>query len=326
MMSEKLLLLDGDGVGPYVISSAESVLNVMVDSIEVIHQDIGRSAYDKTGQYLPHETMDALDDCHRVICGPAISPENTKGPIESLMVQLGLFARIRRFKTLAPDLGVEGMDVVLWSSNAMGSEMTEVEDLDGINLNKYVKSTAYNKMMSLALSDVEMRRIAKVTCLTKPDFFPLSSAMYDESFDSLFPADTYETRHMNVKDWMDKVVKHPKDDQCILCVDLYSQLVAGVLGGLTGYNHLAPRCLIGDDYKFYKPCSNHSIEGIPDEYVNPTASILSVAAILRDIGMMDESIAVYKAVSDTYVAGERTPDVGGTLTSSDFTDRVISRL
>jgi len=325
-MSEKVLLLNGDGVGPSVVSSAEQVLQAMADSVEIVHMDIGRSAYEKTGQYLPHDTRDALDECHTVISGPAMSAENTKGPVETLMVQLDLFARVRHYRTIAPDLGVEGMDVVLWSSNAMNSDITEVEDLDGINLNKYVRNTAYNKMMTLALSDVEIRKAKRITCLTKPDFFPISSAMFDETFSSLFPSDVYETRKLNVKDWVAHVVKNPLADDCVLCVDLYSQLVAGVLGGLTGYDHLAPRCLIGDDYKFYKPCSLPTFPDVPNEYVNPTASILSVASILRDMGLSDKSQEVWRALVSAYMDGDRTPDVGGELTTEEFTERLVRRL
>ncbi len=327
MNLEKILLLSGDGIGPSVMSSAEEVINMTTDSVEIVHGEIGRSAYESTGQYLPHDTLDLLDECKVIFTGPTIPPENGMEPKESLKVQLDLFAKTRFFKTLAPDLGVEDMEVVLWNSNNfLNDEITEVPDLDGITLTKYVRNNAYNRMMTIALSDVEIRKLSKIACLTREDFFPVSSGMFSEAFDSLFPSEYYETRHLNVKEWMAKVIKNPKLDECIVCVDLYNQIVAGVLSGLTGYDYLSPTCFVGIDYKMYDPCKKALPSGLEIEYANPTSAIISAAQRLGEMGLKDEYDRIIDAVCDTYASNERTPDVGGTLTTAEFTERVIRRI
>jgi len=326
-MSDKVLLLPGDGIGPIVTAAAEKVLSMATDSVEIVHGMIGKSAFEETGQYLPHETMDLLDECKIILSGPVFTPESGVDPLKTLKVQLDLYARARYFRTLAPDLGVDGLEMVLWgSNNNVSSEITEVTELDGVTISKYIKSTSYSRMMSLALSDVEIRKLERVTCLRRPDFFPISSGMFADTFQTMFPADVYETRILNVKDWASHLLKTPSLDQCIICVDMYSHVVSGMLGGLTGYDHLCPTCYIGDEYRLYQPRHKATIEGLEDKYINPTASILSSATILRDLGLKDEAESIVNAVKETYVAGERCPDVGGNLTTDEFVEKIISRV
>ncbi len=44
------------------------------------------------------------------------------------------------------------------------------------------------------------------------------------------------------------------------------------------------------------------------------------------MGRPKEASAIIEALIETYAAGERTPDVGGDLTTEEFTDRVVSHL
>lgn len=327
MKVEKVLFLPGDGIGPSIMSPIKDILTMVSDDIEIVEGDIGRAAYERTGQYLPHDTLDLLDECRYIMCGPTTVPDNGVLPMDTLKIQLDLFARIRYFKNLAPDLGVNEMEVTLWSSsNIVSDEINEVQDLDGITLSKYVKNTAYGRMMTLALSDVEVRKLNSIACLTREDFFPISSGMFSDTFDSMFSPDLYSTRHLNVKDWMTHIIKDPKHDQCILCVDLYNQIVAGVLSGLTGYDHICPTCFMGSDYKLFNPNHRTTLEDIEDGYANPTSSIMSAAILLEDLGMKKEHDQVMSALTSAYQAGLRTPDVGGSLNTEQFAAEIIKRI
>ena len=328
MNLEKILVLSGDGIGPSVTASAEAVIRAAVgDEVEILHGSIGQSAYESTGSYLPHETLDLIDECKVIISGPTAVPENVKDPLEQLKIQLDLFSRCRWFKTFSPDLGIEGMDVTLWSSNNyIKDEITEVTDFDGVTLSKYVRAKAYSRMMGVAYSNIDKRNLDHILCLVRDDFFPISSKMFSDSFNELFASDDRETRVLNVRDWVSRIFKDPLHDDCIICVDLYNQIVAGVLAGLCGNPDLYPSLYRGSDYSLFIPNESSSKEGFEEGYANPTAAIVSAAMILSDLGMRDASRKVTDALSGTYVAGERTPDVGGTLTTEEFTQRVISRL
>ena len=327
MKLDKILVLSGDGIGPAVTRSAEMVLNASVGSLEILHGDVGLGAYESTGSYLPHDTLDLIDECRIILSGPAAVPANVKNPLATLKIQLDLYARGRFYKTLAPDLGVKDMDVTLWSSyNNIASEISEVSDFDGITISKYIKDKAYNRMMTAALSDVEARGLKSVVCLSREDFFPISSGMFNEAFDQAFGSRPLETRHMNVKDWMSEIFKYPRRDDCIVCVDLYNQIVAGALSGLAGNENLYPTVYKGTDYSLYEPNFAPEIEGFEEGFVNPTSAIIAAAEILANMDLKTEARRIIDSLCETYKAGERTPDVGGKLSTKEFTDRVLSRL
>jgi len=326
-MSEKILLLPGDGIGPRVMSPIEEILPMLTDSVEIVRGEIGRTAYEATGQYLPHETLDLLDECKVIFAGPISVPAEVSNPLTTLMAQLNLYARYRLFKTLSPDLGEEGLEIELWSSNNIVSEeITEVPDMDGVTLSKYVKNDAYSMMMTQAISSVEQRRLSRIACLTREDFFPVSSGMFAETFDTLFQPDIYETRTLNVKDWIASSMKNRPEEQCILCVDLYSQIVASVLAGLTGFDHMTPSCLMSDEYRMYYPFRKAELSDIEPGYENPTSAVMSLVMHLRHLGLEDEANLLLKALGTVYAAGERTPDTGGTLKSDEFLQCILRHI
>ncbi len=326
MKLSKILVLPGDGVGPTCIASAKKILGLF-DSIEILEGQIGHSAYESTGNYLPHETMDLIDETNIILTGPVKTPNNVKNPLDTLKIHLDIFARGRFYKTLAPDLGIRNIDVTLWSSyNDIAREIVEVKDFEGVTLTKYIRNDAYGRMMSVAKKDVELRGLRNIACLTRTDFFPISSGMFRDAFESTFSDEKYNIRALNVREWMYNVLKDPNHDDCIICVDLYNQIVAGVIAGLAADRNLFPTVYSGVDYSIYEPNFLTEIEGLDPVEPNPTAAIIATSIILKNLGLSRPADDLMKALEDSYAAGDRTSDVGGSLSAEEFTDKVISRL
>ena len=123
---DKLLVLPGDGIGPSVVKSAIDVLDILVDGLEIVYSEIGFSAYESTGQHLPYETLDLTGECRNILSGPVHNTSDSRSPLDTLKLQLDLYAVMRRFKTLSPDMGSPEMDVTLWASNAtLGQDIIE---------------------------------------------------------------------------------------------------------------------------------------------------------------------------------------------------------
>jgi len=85
--------IEGDGTGPDIWAASINVFNAAVqkayDSSRKIHWHevlAGQKAYDKTGNWLPDETLDAIRECLVAIKGPLTTPVG--GGIRSLNVAL----------------------------------------------------------------------------------------------------------------------------------------------------------------------------------------------------------------------------------------------
>ena len=307
---DRILLLSGDGYGPSIIDAAERTISMATSDVEIVRGDIGFAAYERTGELLPHDTTDLVRECGNVICGPVKDYRDEGGktvnPLESLKVSLDLYAIVRCFRTLSDDLGVPGLDITLWASNmTVGSDIVESRDIDGITISKYIRSSSYSRMMARALTDLELSGRGSVVCVTQDTLFPDSSNMFSEAFDSLFDPSAFDY---------------------IVCADLYSNVAAGIMAGMTGGNRLTPIAYVGEDCNLIVPGLYKTFEDVPKGYANPTSAISSAAMSLFDMGRKDEALSIVRALKETYNAGERTPDVGGTLTTEDFTDRVLSRI
>lgn len=327
----RILVLPGDGIGPSVIESAVEVIGAVADDVEFVYGEIGFAAYEATGQHLPFETLDLAGGCGTILCGPVRTVKENNGayrnPLETLKAQLDLYAMVRRFTTLSPAIGREGMDITLWASNNQpGLDIVETRDIDGITLTKYVRSSSYSRMMARALSDMEMSGSTKVRCITRDDIFPESSVLFEECFSSLFGTDGIETECTSVPVWASNVVRDPLADEYIICADLYSHVAAGILAGLAGGNHLSPMGFAGDSNFLLVPGNIHHFENVPKEYVNPTSAIFAGAMALSNLNRRSAADTITEALKETYRAGETTPDMGGTLTTDEFTKRVIGHL
>ena len=328
---EKILLIPGDGYGPSIIAAAERTVTMATGDVEVVRGDIGFEGYERTGELLPYDTLDRVRECGTVFCGPVKDYRDDAGrtvnPLESLKVHLDLYAVVRCFRTLADDLGVPGLDVTLWASNTMvGSDIVESQDIDGITISKYIRSSSYSRMMARALTDMELSGKGSVVCVTQDSLFPDSSSMFAEAFDSLFDQGAFRTDHMNVQYWASKVVRDPLAHDYVVCADLYSHVAAGILAGLSGGNRLSPIGYVGESCNLIVPGLYKTFEDVPKGYANPTSAIMAGAMALFDMGLRDSAMSIVRALRDAYAAGDRTPDVGGTLTTDEFTERVLARI
>ena len=328
---DKILVLAGDGIGPSLVSSAVKILEVMCDNVDISYGDIGFTAYEATGHYLPMETMDLASENDVIFCGPAKIPKEATGsdsnPAELLKIQLDLYAKAKVFSTPAEDLGVKDMNVTLWgSTTSPGKDVVETRDMDGITLTKYVRSASYSRMMARALTDLEYSGKKNVACLTRDDIFPESSHMFKELFNTLFDKETYNTELLNICEWANRVVRAPHTYDYVVCADLYSNVAAGMLAGLTGGTHITPEAYVGDNHLMLMPGEMDVYEDIAPEYANPTSAITASAMALFSKNRKQDAQDIMNALHQTYAAGERTPEFGGTLTTTEFTDAVLKRI
>jgi tartrate dehydrogenase/decarboxylase/D-malate dehydrogenase len=59
---------------------------------------------------------------------------------------------------------------------------------------------------------------------------------------------------------------------------------------------------------------------------NPIGAIWSAALMLDHLGLPDEGARVMAAIEATTAAGVLTPDLGGTASTRDVTDAILSNL
>jgi 3-isopropylmalate dehydrogenase len=106
-------------------------------------------------------------------------------------------------------------------------------------------------------------------------------------------------------------------------------MAAAFVGGMG----MAPSGDIGDEHAMFQPAHGTAPTIAGKGIVNPTASILSGKMMLEWLGERNKDDALLEgakridaAVYNTFAAGYKTHDVGGVLSTTEFTDEVIKQL
>ncbi len=328
---QKVLLLPGDGFGPTLIDCAEQIVSVAAGQAEIVRGDIGFEAYERTGEYLPPETVELMEECGSTVCGPLNTYRDGMGKqvdiLDSLRKSLDLYAVVRPFVSLHREERGPNVSTTIWACNTSRAfDVSEVRDMEGMTLSKFVSSSGYVRMMARALSSLERSGCRKVECVTREDLFPDSSSMFIETFDTVFGSQGYELSHSNIQEWASHVVRDPSRYEYVVCADLYQNVAAGIMAGLCGGNHLFPIGYVGDSAVLAIPGKMSTFNGVSKDGLNPTSAIMAASMAIRSMGMSKEADGIVSAICQSYLAGDVTPDLGGTLTAHEFTDIVASRL
>lgn len=319
---ERILFLPGDGQGPSAVSAAARIVAAADDSVEAVAGDIGSAAYERYGEFLPYETLDLVGNTPVVVCGPTFDTRDGRNPLESMMTQMDLYGRRRRFRALADGMGAPGADVTVWGTSASGrSGISETRDVDGITISKYISTASYARVMGAAMTDMELSGKTRAACIAREDMFPESSASIYEAFDAMFGREGVACSHSSVVDWVPDFLRDPSSYEMVVASDLYAILAEKLIGYIAGGEALSPVKHVGDGRTLILPCGD-SPAGGPE---CPVASVVTASEALADIGHRDEADRVMEALGAAL--GERRPvDAGGDLGTEAFADLVISRL
>jgi isocitrate dehydrogenase (NAD+) len=105
--------------------------------------------------------------------------------------------------------------------------------------------------------------------------------------------------------------------------DFLSDLGAGLVGGVSctaAINH-------GEGVKVYEAVYGAAHEFVPPDTANPLPLILPAIELLKDLGEPAEAARIQKAVDAVLTEGKvRTRDIGGTASTTQFTDAIIAKL
>jgi isocitrate dehydrogenase (NAD+) len=136
-----------------------------------------------------------------------------------------------------------------------------------------------------------------------------------------------KTEDMIVDNASMQLVSKPKQFDVIVCGNLYGNILSNVGAALVGGPGLIPGANIGRNFAVFEPGCRHVAQDIKGRNIaNPTSLIMSSVLMLRHIGLDDHADRIGNAVSRVLKEGKVTKDLGGSLSTTDFTLAVIANL
>ncbi|MCU0497411.1 MAG: isocitrate/isopropylmalate dehydrogenase family protein [Anaerolineae bacterium] len=333
----KLCVIEGDAVGHEVVPAAIRVLKLLIPQVQVIHAEAGYECLEKYGTPLPESTIEKARACQAVLFGAVESPAYPVpgyfSPIVRLRQILMTYANIRPIRYLPVPTARPGVDMIVVRENTedlyVGDEFTE-DGGDRSTAQKVITRAATERVAHAAYRLARRTEREKVTIVHKANILPQSDGLFRRV--ALEIAEQYpdiETDELLIDTAAYWMVKEPTRFDVILTPNMYGDILSDMAAAWGGGLGLAPALNLGDQSAIAEPVHGSSSDIAGKGIVNPTATILSVALLLRHFSNRhDLAQQIEQAVRATYDSGGHTFDVymDGAISTEAFTDLVCDQL
>jgi 3-isopropylmalate dehydrogenase len=336
-MIRKCLILKGDGIGPEIISQAESVLKTINEKhrLNLTFEQglIGGAAIDQHGVPLPDQTLDQARQADAILLGAvggpkwdnlerAIRPERGLLKIRS---ELGLFANLRpallypqlaQASSLKPEL-VAGLDILIvreltggiYFGQPRGVRTLENGEREGFNTMVY-RESEIRRIGRLAF-ELAMKRNKRVCSVDKANVLEVTELWREIMSDLAQEYPEVTLSHLYVDNAAMQLVRAPKQFDVMVTGNLFGDILSDEAAMLTGSIGMLPSASLDANAKgMYEPCHGSAPDIAGQDLANPLATILSVAMMLRyTFGAEQAAAEIENAVSQVLDAGLRTADI-----------------
>jgi homoisocitrate dehydrogenase len=327
----KVAVAPGDGIGKEVIPEAVRVLESTGLSFTFTHVDVGFETWKKTGHPVPESSLDLIKRNQVLLFGATTTPigvQNYSSAIITLRKKLKVFANIRPAKSL-PVLGSQpGVDLVVVRENTEGMYSgIEYMSNDTAFSVRVITREASERIARKAFQVAETRR-GRLCIVTKANVMRATCGLFRDSCYTVaeeYPAVSVDELFIDVAA-MNMVIKPQSFDVIVtsnLFGDILSDAAAGVVGGLG----LTPSANIGENFGLFEPVHGSAPDIVGKGVANPVAAVLSAGLMLGYLGEREWANKLDRAVYATLEEAKvLTPDLGGSSTTIDVTDRIIENM
>lgn len=328
---KKILYIEGDGVGPELISHARRVMDSLA-KVEWVKGTAGFSTFKKTGSPLPSETVELARQCQAVLfCAVTTPPHipNYKSAIVSLRRELDLYANLRPFETL-PGIPVPfpavNFAIVRENTEGMYSGIEE-RNGDTATATRVITKLGSERIARFAFEYAKKKKFSKVTIVHKANVLRLTDGLFLETARQV--AEEYPSivcEDALVDSVAMRLVKSPQDFQVLLTTNLFGDILSDESSALIGGLGVAPSGNYGARHALFEPVHGSVPKYAGKDVVNPTGMLLSTAMLLEHIGEKKASDRLTSAIRRCYELGTKTKDVGGSSSTSQMVEKIISYL
>lgn len=353
-MSKNIVVLPGDHVGQEITEEAIKVLKAISEvrpnaKFNFQHHLIGGAAIDATGVPLPDEALEASKKADAVLLGAVGGPKWGTGAVRpeqgllKIRKELQLYANLRPCNFASDSL----LDLSpLKAQYAKGTDFVVVRELvGGIYFGERKEDEGDGVAWdSEKYSVPEVQRITRMAAFLALQHEPplpiwsldkanvlASSRLWrktvEQTIKDEFP--TLKVNHQLIDSAAMILVKNPTQlNGIIITSNMFGDIIsdeASVIPGSLGLLPSASLASLPDTntaFGLYEPCHG-SAPDLPKGKVNPIATILSAAMMLKlSLNMVEEGVAIEKAVKKVLDDGVRTADLGGSNSTTEVGDAV----
>ncbi|MEU6834257.1 3-isopropylmalate dehydrogenase [Streptomyces rubiginosohelvolus] len=329
-----LAVIPGDGIGQEVVAQGLKVLNAVLPQdvkLETKEYDLGAQRWHRTGDTLPDAELEALRNHDAILLGAIGDPSVPSGVLErGLLLKLRFafdhFINLRPSKlfpnTATPLAGRPDIDFVVVREGTEGPYTgnggslrtgTPAEVATEVSLN-----TAYGveRVVRDAFERAAARPRKTLTLVHKNNVLVYAGHLWKNTFDRVaaeYPQVSTDYLHVDAATIF--FVTQPERFDVIVTDNLFGDILTDLAAAVTGGIGLAASGNINPTGAFpsmFEPVHGSAPDIAGQGKADPTATILSVALLLRHLGYDAEATRIEDAVSADLAERD-----GGTARTTD---------
>lgn len=332
MNTRKITLIEGDGIGPEISASVVAIFTALNIPVEWETAYAGLSTIEKTGDGVPEETLESIVKNTVALKGPTTTPvgRGHKSVNVTIRKRLELFANVRLARTLpAIVTPFPKMDVLVVRENVEDT-YAGIEHWQTPNVAQCLKLITRQGCEAVIRYGFEAARVMgrqRVTCVHKANIHKITDGLFLDVFRMIGTEyGDIEQDEIIVDNCCMQLVTRPEQFDVLVLPNLYGDIISDLCAGLVGGLGVAPGGNIGSGIAVFEAVHGSAPDIAGRGVANPTALLLSAIHMLEHMGLVSYANVIYSALNRTLIDGIRTSDLGGNVSTSDFTRAVIDRL
>ena len=297
----EVTLIPGDGIGPEVAAAAVRVLSATGIEFEWETVMAGAEAAGREGNPLPPAVLESIKRTKIALKGPTATPIGTghRSVNVALRKTLDLYAGLEH--EVVPGV---------------------VESL------KIITEKASTNIARFAFEHARTFGRKRVTAIHKANIMKLGDGLFLDSIRKVstdYIDITYDERIVDAACM--HLVMHPEKMDVLLLPNLYGDIVSDLCAGLVGGLGVVPGANLGRESAVFEAVHGSAPDIAHKNLANPTALLLSALMMLDHIGEREKAEKIRAALAAVLTEGTvRTRDLGGTASTTEFTDAVCRAL
>lgn len=343
---KKVTLIPGDGIGPEIVESVKKIFEAAGVQIEWEEMDAGITAFEKHGEVLPDFTLESIRHNKVALKAPLTTPvgKGFRSVNVALRKELDLYANVRPIISLegvsSPLKKGENIDLVIVRENTedLYSGIEHMVGDDAAESIKIITRKASERIALFAVLQMfERNNKRRLTVVHKANIMKCTDGLFLSSFEKVvkeFKEDKIVIPFISddriVDNMCMQLIQRPETFDVILAPNLYGDIISDLCAALVGGLGVAPGANIGDECAVYEAIHGTAPDIAGQNKANPTSLLLSATMMLRDKNIGDSKNAdrIERAIKLTLKEGgaKVTGDLGGTATTTQFTDFIIDNL
>ena len=335
----KISLITGDGIGPEISESAISVLNTINDKFDLKFEITKLSAGDKalkdTGKALPDETISVIKQSDACLKAPV--GESAADVIVVLRRMLDLYANIRPAKSYPhmPALR-DDIDMIIVRENTedlyTGKEFRVGDSAVALRI---ISEAASKRIAKYAFETAKQRNSKKkVTCVHKSNVMKITDGLFAKACTDVskdYPEITFE--EMYVDACAMNLIRQPQEFDVVVTTNLFGDILSDESSQVVGGLGMAPAANIGDSFALFEPVHGAAFDIAGQNIANPSSFLLSIKMMFDWLGAKHNDSKCFEVgrklestIFDLVKSGVKTKDIGGDMSTTEFTKQIVDNL